>query len=102
MPNFLAADALAITPTRNLNLLYIILDSAFILIFLGLLIWKKRYSTALFALFGGVIYTIVDYGGFYLLSHTRTVYINGQLAGAGGTFFPKRKKPLYNIGYRVL
>lgn len=86
MPNFLVADALAITPTRNLNLLYIILDSAFILIFLGLLIWKKRYSTALFALFGGVIYTIVDYGGFYLLSHTRTVYINGQLAGAGGTF----------------
>ena len=86
MPNFLVTDSLAITPTRNLNLLYIILDSAFILIFLGLLIWKKRYSTALFALFGGVIYTIVDYGGFYLLSHTRTVYINGQLAGAGGTF----------------
>lgn len=87
MPILLAADALAITPTRNLNILYIVLDSIFILIFLGLLIWKKRYSTALFALFGGVIYTVVDYGGFYLLSHTRTVYINGQLAGAGGTFW---------------
>lgn len=87
MPTLLAVDALAITPTRNLNLLYIILDSIFILVFLCLLIWKKRYSTALFALFGGVIYTIVDYGGFYLLSHTRTVYIDGQLAGAGGTFW---------------
>ena len=51
MPALLAADALAITPTRNLNLLYIILDSIFILVFLCLLIWKKRYSTALFALF---------------------------------------------------
>lgn len=82
----LLAAEMPITPTRNLNLLYIILDSIFILIFLGLLLWKKRYSTLLFALFGGILYTVVDFGGFYLMSHTRTVYINGELAGMGGTF----------------
>ena len=75
-----------ITPTRNLNTLYIILDSIFICVFMGLLIWKKRYSTAIFALFGGVLYTIVDYGGFYLLSHSRTVSIGGEVVGAGQTF----------------
>ncbi len=77
----------AIVPTRNLNLLYIILDCIFLVIFAALLIWKKRYSTLLFALFGGVLYTVVDFGGFYLLSHTRTVYIDGVLQGMGGTFW---------------
>lgn len=86
MPQLLSAAA-DIVPTRNLNLLYIILDSIFIVVFLGLLIWKKRYSTVIFALFGGVLYTLVDYGGFYLLSHTRTVYIDGALADALGTFW---------------
>lgn len=82
----LEGDVLAITPTRNLNVLYIILDCIFLAVFLGLLVWKKRYSTVLFALFGGVLYTLVDFGGFYLMSHTRTVYINGELADVGGTF----------------
>ena len=36
-----------IVPTRNLNLLYIILDSIFLIVFLSLLIWKKRYETVL-------------------------------------------------------
>lgn len=80
-------QAAQIIPTRNLNLLYIILDCVFLAILTGLLIWKKRYSTLIFAAFGGILYTIVDYGGFYLLSHTRTVYINGVLQGAGGTFW---------------
>lgn len=82
----LLAEEAQIVPTRNLNFLYIILDSVFIVLFLGLLLWKKRYSTVLFALFGGILYTVVDFGGFYLLSHSRTVYINGELQGAGGTF----------------
>ena len=86
MPISPAAEA-AIVPTRNLNLLYIILDCVFLAVFCGLLIWKKRYSTVLFALFGGILYTVVDFGGFYLLSHTRTVYINGALADMGGTFW---------------
>lgn len=83
----LVVDETSIVPTRNLNLLYIILDSIFIVVYMGLLIWKKRYSTALFALFGGILYTIVDFGGFYLLSHSRTVFINGELQGASGTFW---------------
>lgn len=81
------SDEVQIIPTRNLNLLYIILDSIFIVIYMGLLIWKKRYSTAIFALFGGILYTVVDFGGFYLLSHSRTVYINGELQGVSGTFW---------------
>ena len=75
-----------ITPTRNLNLLYIILDITFLIVFLGLLIWKKQYETLIFALFGGILYTIVDFGGFYLLSHTRTVTINGEVADCWHTF----------------
>jgi len=85
MSALLAAEA-EITPTRSFNVLYIILDSIFIVVFLGLLIWKRRYSTVLFAVFGGVLYTVVDFGGFYLLSHSREVYINGSLAGVDGTF----------------
>ena len=65
-----------ITPTRNFNLLYIILDSIFILFLLFMLVVKKRYFTTLFALFGGVLYFIVDFGYFYLLSHSRQIMID--------------------------
>ena len=65
-----------ITPTRNFNLLYIILDSIFILFLLIMLVVKKRYFTTLFALFGGVLYFIVDFGYFYLLSHSRQILID--------------------------
>ena len=65
-----------ITPTRNFNLLYIILDSIFILFLLIMLVVKKRYCTTLFALFGGVLYFIVDFGYFYLLSHSRQIMID--------------------------
>ena len=58
----------SITPTRYFNLLYIFLDCVFLAILAGLLIWKKKYQTLLFGLFGGILYFIVDYGGFYLLS----------------------------------
>lgn len=75
-----------ITPTRNFNLLYIILDILFIIILLTLLIFKKRNLTVLFALFGGILYTLVDFGGFYLLSHSRIVFINGIQQDALNTF----------------
>lgn len=65
-----------ITPTRNFNLLYIILDSIFILFLLIMLVVKKRYFTTLFALFGGILYFIVDFGYFYLLSHSRQIMID--------------------------
>lgn len=62
-----------IVPGRLLNHLYVYLDIVFLVIFLGLLLLSKRYLTALFALAGGVIYFIVDYGIFYLLLQTRVV-----------------------------
>lgn len=69
-----------INPTRNFNLLYIILDSIFIVFFLILLIFKKRYLTLLFSLFGGILYFLVDYGYFYLISESRSITIDGELA----------------------
>jgi len=64
---------LDIVPGRILNHLYIYLDIAFLCLFMGMLIYNKRYMTALFALAGGIIYFIVDYGIFYLLLRTRVV-----------------------------
>ncbi len=75
-----------ITPTRNFNLLYIILDSLFVIFFLILLIIKKRYQTVLFSLFGGILYLIVDYGYFYLISGSRIITINGIEQGNLNTF----------------
>lgn len=66
-----------ITPTRNFNLLYVILDSIFIIILLGLLIYQKKYVTLVWAIFGGILYYIVDYGYFYWLSNSRSVLVNG-------------------------
>lgn len=66
-----------ITPTRNFNLLYVILDSIFIIILLGLLIYQKKYVTLAWAIFGGILYYIVDYGYFYWLSNSRSVLVNG-------------------------
>ncbi len=66
----------SITPTRNFNLLYIILDSIFICILLALLIYQKKYITLIWAIFGGILYFIVDYGYFYLISGSRVVTVN--------------------------
>ena len=66
-----------ITPTRNFNLLYIILDSIFILLLIGLLAYQKKYLTLFWSLFGGVIYFLVDYGYFYWISGSRVVTVDG-------------------------
>lgn len=71
-------NIMSIVPTRCFNILYIALDSIFIIILLGLLWWKHKRSTFYFALFGGVLYFLVDYGYFYCLSHTRTITLNNQ------------------------
>lgn len=75
-----------ITPSRSLNLTYIILDTVFLVLLISLLTYKKRYQTVLFGLFGGIIYTIVDYCGFYLLAHSRSIYIDNILADNLQTF----------------
>lgn len=82
----LADELTQITPTRSFNLLYIILDSVFLVILCGLLIYKKRYETTLFGLFGGILYLIVDFVGFYLLAHSRSIYIDNNLANEWYTF----------------
>lgn len=58
--------------------LYIYLDIVFLVVFCVLLALKKRYLTLLFALFGGILYMIVDYGIFHLALHTRSIE-NGDL-----------------------
>ena len=63
---------------RVFSPVYIILDSVFIVAFLAALIARKRFMTALFAVFGGVLYMIVDYGIFHLALHTRSIE-NGDL-----------------------
>lgn len=70
--------ATEIVAQRVFNPLYIYLDIAFLLFFLGLLIYKRKYLTTIFALFGGVLYMIVDYGIFHLALHTRTI-VGGDL-----------------------
>lgn len=68
-----------IVAARDFNLAYILLDSGFLLLLAGLLLWKKRYLTVLWGLFGGLLYFAVDYGIFHLLLHTRSI--------AGGSMF---------------
>jgi hypothetical protein len=75
----------AITPTRTFSLTYLILDSLFILVLLSLFIYKKKYLTLLFSLFGGVLYFLVDFLLFYLASHSRIVYIDGVEQTAANT-----------------
>lgn len=58
---------------RVFNTLYIYLDIAFLVFFCTLLIVRKKYLTLLFALFGGVLYMVVDYGIFHLALHTRSI-----------------------------
>jgi hypothetical protein len=62
-----------VVAARTLNILYIYLDTIWLLSFSFLLIWRKKYIAFLAGIAGGIIYFIVDYGIFYLLLHTRVV-----------------------------
>lgn len=68
-----AAQTAEIIAQRVFNPLYIYLDIVFLVFFMGMLIYRKKYLTAAFALAGGVLYMIVDYGIFHLLLHTRSI-----------------------------
>ena len=50
---------------RAFSPLYIVFDIAFLVIFAGLLLWKKRYMTVLVGFLAGLLYMIVDFGGLY-------------------------------------
>ena len=71
---------------RTFGLPYIILDSVFVVAFVLLLFFTKRRLTALWALAGGLLYFIVDYGIFHLLPgsrHTGTVAADGAFTAGG-------------------
>lgn len=68
-----ASISAEVIPSRSLNSLYIIFDIAFLVFFAVLLFITKRRLTLIFALCGGVLYFLVDYGIFYLILGTRTV-----------------------------
>lgn len=71
MPNLSASQE--IVAQRVFNPLYIYLDIAFLVFFCALLFVRKKYLTLIFGIFGGVLYMIVDYGIFHLLTHSRSI-----------------------------
>lgn len=52
---------------RQFDPLYIWLDIIFLLIFMGLLLYKKKFTTVVVGLIFGLVYMAVDYGIFHLL-----------------------------------
>jgi hypothetical protein len=62
-----------VIPSRSLNGLYILLDCLFLVLFCAALLWQKKRLTFLFAMFGGILYFLVDWGIFYHLLGTRKV-----------------------------
>lgn len=62
-----------IVAQRQFNTLYIWLDVCFLVFFCAMLVMNRKYMTLLFALAGGGLYMIVDYGIFHLLLGTRSI-----------------------------
>ena len=62
---------------------YIALDTVFLLVLAGLLLWKKRRMAALVGGIMGVVYFIVDYGVFHLICHaaSRAAAYFGRCSG---------------------
>lgn len=58
---------------RQFEPLYIWLDICFLLVFLALLIVKKKYITVVVGLLAGILYMIVDFGIFHLVCHSRSI-----------------------------
>ena len=58
---------------RQFEPLYIWLDVAFLILFAGVLLWKKKYMTVLVGFLAGILYMLVDYGIFYLVCHSRSI-----------------------------
>jgi hypothetical protein len=58
---------------RSFNILYIYLDLAWLALFCSLLWATKRRTALVVGLLAGVLYFLVDYGGFYLALNTRVV-----------------------------
>lgn len=76
-----------ITPSRELNLLYIILDSVFLVVYFAFLLLKKKRMTIIVGSLAAILYFIVDYVFFYKVTGSRTVTINGNNATETQYFF---------------
>ncbi|MBU4690378.1 hypothetical protein KQ874_01575 [Mycoplasma sp. ES3157-GEN-MYC] len=61
-------------PSRHMTLGLVILDICFLVLIYGLLIYKKKYMSTLFALAGGILYFLVDWGIFYKTLGQRQVH----------------------------
>ena len=70
MMNLLATEVIA---QRVFNPLYIYLDIVFLVGLCVLLAVKKKYLTLLWGIAGGILYMIVDYGIFHLLTGSRSI-----------------------------
>lgn len=66
---------------RQFAPLYIWLDIIFLIVFMSLLIWKKKYMTVIVGLIMGIVYMVVDYGIFHLLLHSRSISEGYSLFG---------------------
>jgi hypothetical protein len=58
---------------RTMQSLYIWLDLAFLVAFISVLVYTRRYQALIAGLIGGLVYFAVDYGIFYGALGTRTV-----------------------------
>ncbi len=58
---------------RVFDPLYIWLDIAFLIVFAGILFYRKKYATLIVGFLAGILYQIVDYGIFHLLTHSRSI-----------------------------
>lgn len=59
---------------RQFDPLVIWLDIAFLLVFAALLLYKKKYMTVIIGLLSGVLYMVVDFGIFHLLTGSREIF----------------------------
>ncbi len=58
---------------RQFTQTYIWLDIAFLIVFAGLLLYRKKYATFIVGVLLGIIYMVVDYGIFHLVCHSRSI-----------------------------
>lgn len=65
---------------------YMWLDIAFLVLFIGLLLFKKKYTTIIVGVLAGILYQIVDFGIFHLATGSRHLLMNG-VEGTEGQLF---------------
>jgi hypothetical protein len=66
-------DPTELIAARTMESLYIWLDLVFLLAFVAVLFWSKRYQALVAGIAGGILYFLIDWGVFYRLLGTRVV-----------------------------